>query len=157
MPDPQVPTAGGQTCSAPPYRFQRQGRSRALVLLLSAWFLGLILMWLVLGVLLWILVLLALPIGPALWDLWRNPISGLTLDHQTICWFTGTRKVELPLQDLMQLRLDRRWDFSFRATLILQNGRKLRLPQAATPPADDLEQAMAIRAVPSQRHHFSVF
>lgn len=157
MPDEISPEPGGQAPSAPPFRFQRQGRSLALMLLLAAWILGLILMWLVLGVLPWILILLALPIFPALWDLWRNPMSGLTLDQQTMCWFVGPRKVELPLQDLAQLRLDRRWDFSFRATLILQDGRNIRLPQSAMPPADDLEHALTARAVPCQRHHFSVF
>ncbi len=103
-----------------------------------------------------ILILLALPLLPGLWELWRNPSSGITLTEDQIFWFTGARSTGLPLPEIALLRLDRRWDFSFRATLILRNGATIRLPQPALPPVHLLEDQLNARDIPSERHHFTV-
>lgn len=157
MPDTDLPATGAQAQPAPIYRFQRQGRSAALILAVIAWSAALIMMGLVLGVLPWILALLALPLGPALWDLWRNPVSGVAITADRIQWFVGKYSHEVALDDIAQLRLDRRWDFTFRATLILRTGKKLRLPQSAVPPVDAFEAALEAHDIPARRHHFTVF
>lgn len=104
----------------------------------------------------WILSVFALPLLPGLWDLWRNPRAGLTLNKSHITWFSGSHSSTLPLSEIALLRLDRRWDSSFRATLILQNGRKFRLPQSTLPSVEILETEMKSRGIPSERHHFTV-
>lgn len=140
-----------------PYHFERQARSLALFVVLLAWGLGLCLMWIIFQAAWFFLVLFALPLGPALWDLWRNPHSGLSIADGHFKWHHGGSKNQLPLSEIEKLRLDRRWDFSFRATLILRNGQKLRLPQPVLPQAEELENALSLIGIPSERHHFSVF
>ncbi|CUH86414.1 hypothetical protein PH5382_00323 [Phaeobacter sp. CECT 5382] len=149
--------AGAKHAPHPDYHFQRQGRSLSLVLALLCWILALAALGLVLEAAGWIILIFALPALPATWDLWRNPSSGLVLEGDQITWFTGTARNSLALQDIQLLRLDRRWDFSFRATLILRSGGKIRLPQSALPPVDPFEQKMQDRGVTSERHHFTVF
>ncbi|MGR3624163.1 hypothetical protein [Pseudophaeobacter sp.] len=160
MPE-QIPaktsSGGGSAPSAAPYAFQRRARSLALCLALCGWLIALGLMWGLLGVMPWILLLFALPTGPAFWDIWRNPASGINLDTEKIQWFTGKHHAAVRFDEIAQLRLDRRWDFSFRVTLVLQNGSKIRLPQAALPPVQNLEEALNQRGIASQRHHFTAF
>ncbi len=146
----------GREASLPPFQFKRQGRSLKLLTALGLWAVALILCSHVLQVTTWIVLILALPLLPGLWDLWRNPLSGLTIGTDQISWFTGARVTTLPLADIALLRLGRRWDFSFRATLILHDGAKLRLPQSALPPAQTFEMALNARGIASERHHFTV-
>ncbi|WP_162930157.1 hypothetical protein [Pseudophaeobacter sp. EL27] len=110
----------------------------------------------VLQVTTWVLILFALPLLPGLWDLWRNPSSGLSLTKDQISWFSGPQVTTLPLSEIALLRLDRRWDFSFRATLILNNGSRWRLPQPTLPPVQMLENNLSAKDIPSERHHFTV-
>ncbi|WP_241525858.1 hypothetical protein [Pseudophaeobacter leonis] len=140
-----------------PYHFQRQGRSKGLALALGLWLAALGLGWILLQLSPWVTVLLALPTLPAFWELWRNPASGLSVSHDQISWFNGDQSASLPLEEIAMLRLDRRWDFSFRATLILHSGGKIRLPPPAVPPVQILEDALNARGVRSQRHHFTNF
>jgi len=139
------------------FNYQRQARSPALVVSLISWGIGLVLLWSALKASLVFVVLFALPLAPALWDLWRNPLSGLSITDEALSWHHAGRQETLPLAQIAKLRLDRRWDFSFRATLITSNGQKLRLPQPALPPVAQLESALAERAIPTERHHFTVF
>jgi len=110
----------------------------------------------VLQVTTWALILFALPLLPGLWDLWHNPSSGLTLTEDQISWFSGPRVTTLPLSEIALLRLDRRWDFSFRATLILHSGSKIHLPQPTLPPVQMFADNLSAKVIPSERHHFTV-
>lgn len=160
MPDQpeNAPTQAGRSrpSSLPPFHFEQQGRSRALAVALALWVCALLCGGVFLQITGWLLIVLALPLLPGLWELWRNPSSGLTLSDSQMSWFTGARTTELALSEIARLRLDRRWDFSFRATLILQTGAKIRLPQPALPPTQVLEDAMTARGIPSERHHFTI-
>lgn len=146
--------ASGET--PPPFRFEQRGRSKRLGLAIFCWLGMLAVFGLLLQAALWIVMLLALPLLPAVWDLWRNPKSGLSTGDTTFRWFTAGRHDEIELQDIARLRLDRRLDLSFRATLITRSGTKIRLPQAALPSVDLLEQTFQQRGIPSERHHFTV-
>jgi hypothetical protein len=146
-PDPQKPLT--------PFEFRRQGRSAGLALALGLWLLGLGFGWVVLHVSPFVAGVLALPALPGFWELWRNPGSGLTLSQDQVSWFHAGRSDSLALNEIAMLRLDRRWDFSFRATFILHSGAKIRLPPPAVPPVQILEDALNARGVPSQRHHFT--
>jgi hypothetical protein len=149
-------TEGGKT-PPPDFHFEREGRSGTLLFVLALWGAALLLGASLLQVAGWILLLLALPLLPGLWELWHNPRTSLTLHGARIDWFNGNRTTSLPLSKIAHLRLDRRWDLSFRATLILHNGQKLRLPQSVLPPVQDLEAALTARGITSERHHFTVF
>ncbi len=160
MPDqPKLPKAATSPVPAPPppvFHFERQGRSGKLIIALALWGAALIFGAAVLQVTTWVLILFALPLLPGLWDLWRNPSSGLTLTKEQISWFSGPQVTTLPLSEIALLRLDRRWDFSFRATLILHSGSKFRLPQPTLPPVQTLTDNLSAKGIPSERHHFTV-
>lgn len=162
MPEPDqrsqdAKPAGTKAAPLPGYHFQQQGRSLPLLLALLFWGLALGYLSLTLEASRWIVLLFALPTLPAIWDLWRNPTSGLAIDADQIAWFTATARDRLALSDLALLRLDRRWDFSFRATLITTRGGKIRLPQSCLPPVDRFELELQVRGITSQRHHFTAF
>ena len=98
-----------------------------------------------------------LPVIPGLFDLVKNPGSGLDVTAEQIVWFTGGERTDLPLSRIAQLRLDTRLDLSIRATLILTPGNRLRLPQPVVPPVAELIHALDQRGIAHERHHFSLF
>ncbi|MVO15797.1 hypothetical protein GO984_08245 [Rhodobacteraceae bacterium CY05] len=105
----------------------------------------------------WAVAFLALPTLPALWDLWRNTRSELTLDATQVIWRSGQLSDSVTLDQINLVRFDTRWDFSVRVTLILTSGDKLRLPPQVLPPHLMLENALQLRGVQTERHHFTVF
>ncbi len=141
----------------PPYRYTTQGRSPRTMLALAAAWIVLIGVYVILDASLWILGLLALTTVPAILDIWRNPVSGLTLDDQQLTWRTGRRSAQVGLEEIKALRLDRTWDFSIRASVVLQSGKKIRLPVEATPADTILEAELINRGISVERHPFSIF
>lgn len=140
-----------------PFEFHRQGRSRRAVLALAISY-GLILVaLLVFDAAWWLMALLGLCTLPALWDVWRNPAAGLSLSSDALTWHSGRRRAEVPLSEIDHMRLDTRWDFSVRATAVLSNGKRLRLPYESLPPHRSLEAALQARGIRVERHHFNVF
>ena len=105
----------------------------------------------------WLMALLGLCTLPALWEFWQNPGAGLTLCDRQLFWHTGRRSATLALTEIDHMRLDTRWDFSVRATAVLRNGKRVRLPCESLPPHRLLEQACAARGIRVERHHFTVF
>lgn len=139
------------------YVYAAQGRnSRTLSALIIAWAV-LAALYLFLNAALWIILLLALATLPALWDLWRDPSAGLVLDDATMRWHSGRRHADIALSEIEKVRLDRSWDFTIRAIVVLQTGRKLRLPMESTPPAEALAAALEARQIPHERNPFSLF
>lgn len=151
MPDHQKPDPVAA------YRFFRHGRSAATLLAVAGWFAGLGLLWWLLAASPWLLALLALPVLPALMDLWRNPRSDLSLDRQQITWRSGSLQGSVKLTEISHVRLTTRWDFSVRATLVLTDGRHMRLPPQTTPPHAQLDAALAAHGIRTERHHFTRF
>lgn len=138
-------------------RFTRQGRSGRHLLAVAIWTALLAGLAFFLHAAAWLIIVLALPLLPALWELWKNPQANLTLDDTQISWSIGAHNAATPLTDITKARLDTRWDLSVRVTLILQDGKKLRLPPQVTPPHRQLEAELQLRGVRTERHHFSVF
>ncbi len=138
-------------------RFTQQGRSGRSILAIAIWSALLAGLALFLHAAPWLVIALALPLLPALWELWKNPQANLTLDDTKISWSIGARNVATPLADITKARLDTRWDLSVRVTLILLDGKKLRLPPQVTPPHRQFETELHQRGVQTERHHFSVF
>lgn len=140
-----------------PFEFRRQGRSRRALLALAVTY-GLILVaLLVFDAAWWLMALLGLCTLPALWDVWRNPAAGLSMTGEALNWHSGRRRAEVPLSEIDHIRLDTRWDFSVRATVLLTNGKRLRLPYEALPPHRSFEAALQARGIRVERHHFNVF
>ncbi|WP_323784072.1 hypothetical protein [Leisingera sp.] len=149
MPETASPAAG--------YSFSRRGRSLAAMLATGAWLAVLLLSWLLLDAAVLLVILLALPVLPALLDLIRNPLSGLMFSGNQIEWFTGGLTGKAELGEIDRVRFDTRWDFSVRATLILRSGKRIRLPQEATPPHAEADAAFQARGIKTERHHFAAF
>ncbi len=140
----------------PELTYRAQGRSlRTGITVLGIW-IALITLWIGLDAAPWIMAFLALFTLPALWDLITDPPSGLTLDATTLTWFTGKRRAIVQLDEIDQIRLDTRLDFSVRATLVLNTGRKIRLPFEATPPDQLFEDALTARGLKTRRTHFQL-
>ena len=108
---------------APVFSYCRQGRSLTAARPAAAWAALLLLLGLGMQAAPWLVILLALPLLPVLWDLWRNPAAGMSLDGSTLSWFTGARQGKAELADVEKIRFDTRWDFSVRVTLVMDSGR----------------------------------
>lgn len=155
---PEQPSLGERSpLPVEDYHFRSQGRSPALVLALAAWLAALAGLYFYAQATPWLIALLFLPVIPGLFDLAKNPGSGLDLTSEQISWFTGGERTDLPLSRIARLRFDTRLDLSIRATLILTTGEKLRLPQPVVPPVAELTRALDQRGVAHERHHFSLF
>ena len=140
---------------ADPFVFVRRGRSwPAVIAVLVTWGLCLIAA-LVFQAALWIIGLVALFTLPALGDIWSGATAGTELSADGLAWFSGRRRVELPLQEIDHVRLVTRLDLGVRAAVVLRSGRKLRLPAEATPPHRDFEAALHALDVRTERHHFT--
>ncbi|WP_170422634.1 hypothetical protein [Ruegeria arenilitoris] len=105
----------------------------------------------------WLVALLALPTLPALWDVAQDTSAGLSLNDSTLKWFTGSREAEVDCADIDYVRFDTRWDFSVRVSLVLNSGKRIRLPDESTPHHRDFEQVLQQAGFRVERHHFVAF
>jgi len=138
------------------FSYQRNGRSpTTLAIVVSIWAV-LIAAILLIDAAPWLMGAVGLFTLPAVWDLYKNPASGLRFTPGALTWFTGTREAEVGWQEIEKVRLDTRLDFSVRASVVLHSGRKIRLPYESTPPHDLLEAALNARGIRTERHHFSL-
>ncbi|MEY8842203.1 hypothetical protein AB9K41_24490 [Cribrihabitans sp. XS_ASV171] len=140
-----------------PLRFTRRNRSPRNLAIVILWLAALAALGLTFGAAWWLLALLALPVGPLVWDIWADTAAGLELDDRRLRWFTGRREGAVDLAEIERLRFDTRWDFSVRVTLILRDGKRVRLPQEATPPHRSFEADLLARGLRVERHHFATF
>lgn len=137
-------------------RHRSTGRSlRAAVVLLAVWS-ALAALWLAFDASPVWLSLGAMATLPALYDFVTARVSGLDLDTQCLRWFSGRHSADVVLTAIDHARFDTRLDFSVRVTVILRNGARLRLPQAALPPPDALKSAFDQAGVRTQTHHFNL-
>lgn len=138
------------------FSFRKQGRNRAaLYTVIAIWFVLLALVLLVEAAP-WLMAGVGLFTLPALWELYKNPQSGLDFQPEALRWFTVRREGSIPWGEIDRVRLDTRLDFSVRATAVLHSGRKIRLPYECTPPHQLFEAALNARGIRTERHHFSL-
>jgi len=140
----------------PPFEFTRHGRNPRTGLSVAGLALALLVLRMIFDAALWILAVFALPLLPALWDLWSNPISGIRMDDDRLTWWSGRAQGTIPRTDLKSIRIDTSWDFSTRISAILDTGRRVRLPYECTPPRAAFEAYLETRGIPVERHHFSL-
>lgn len=142
--------------AAPVLEHHARGRSLRTALVLALVWAGLIGMRLGLEAALWIVLGLALFTLPALWDLASDRRSGLRLDAEALAWWSGARRGHVPLTQIQAVRFDRRLDLSMRVSVVLQDARRIRLPQEALPEIERLEAALRSVGVATERHPFSL-
>jgi hypothetical protein len=137
-------------------QFRRTGRSRRNIAVLALIWAVLLAMLVILGAAIWIVVFLWLFTLPLAWEVWRNPESRLTLDRAALEWSGILGADSVPLTMIEKVRFDRRLDMSMRVTVVLTDGRKLRLPHDVLPPHERLEQAFRALDIRTERNPFSL-
>jgi hypothetical protein len=138
------------------YTYESQGRTPKSIAALIA--MGLILIGLdYIGTVWWIIVLVALITLPAAIDVFINATARLELNDKHLFWKNRSQEVTIPLHEIEKTRFDGRMDMSVRVSIVLKDGRKLRLPYDAMPPHKDLEAALQAQDVRTERHAFTVF
>ncbi len=140
----------------PPFTFSRRARSRVGLITLTLVWATLLAAWALLDAAPAIIGFLGLFTLPIVWDLWRDPQSGLSLSETELSWYSGRRQVTLEPHEISYVRLDTRLDFSVRATAVLRTGRKIRVPFESTPPHQAFEDALTACGIATQRHHFTL-
>lgn len=140
-----------------PYEFTRRGRSQRAIVILGLYFLGLALLSVTVQAAWWIVLALAVPALPALWELYANPVSGLRLEQDRLTWKSGRRAGELGFDEIDHMRLDTRLDFSVRVSAVLLDGKRIRLPYECLPPHREFEVELVRRNLRVKRHHFTLF
>lgn len=138
-----------------PLRYVRHARSpRNVALLLAVWT-GLATVMVLFQAAWWLIALCALPTLPLLSEIITDRRAGLDLDAARLSWFSGRLDGSVALDEIAQVRLDTRWDFSIRATLCLHSGKEIRLPQESLPPHREFEEILTARGLAVVRHHFA--
>ncbi len=138
------------------WRFERSGRRPAAAVALAAVWAALLAAWLWLGAAEWVLLPFLVLSLPAAWDLVTGRQAGLEIDHCAMRWWSGGHRGEARLSAIDHVRLERRFDLSLRARLVLPDGRRVTLPQDSLPPLATLESALAEAGLRSERHPFSL-
>ena len=109
------------------------------------------------GTVWWIIVIVAMITLPAAIDVFVNATARLDLNDSQLFWKNRSQEVTIPLHEIEKIRFDGRMDMSVRVSVVLNDGRKLRMPYDAMPPHKELEAALQARDVRTERHAFTVF
>jgi virulence-associated protein VagC len=137
------------------YRYESQGRTPKSIAALVGMLLVIAGLEFI-GTVWWIVVLVALISLPAALDVLLNVRSSLDLDDERLFWKNRSQDVTIPLFEIEKVRFDGRMDLSTRVTIVLRDGRKLRLPYDALPPHKELESELQSRDVRTERNAFTV-
>ena len=137
------------------YRYESQGRTPKSIAALVGMLLVIAGLEFI-GTVWWIVTLVALISLPAALDVLLNVRSSLDLDDERLFWKNRSQEVTIPLFEIEKVRFDGRIDLSTRVTIVLRDGRKLRLPYDALPPHKELESELQSRDVRTERNAFTV-
>ena len=138
------------------YSYESQGRTPKSIAALVAMVIILIGLDYI-GTVWWIIVIVAMITLPAAIDVFVNATARLDLNAQHLFWKNRSQEVTIPLHEIEKIRFDGRMDMSVRVSVVLVDGRKLRMPYDAKPPHKELEAALQARDVRTERHAFTVF
>lgn len=140
-----------------PIEHASSGRSlRAFLVLMLIW-LALLTLWFVLQASVWVVGLVMLVTLPALLDFATGRRAWLRMDDTVLRWGSGRAEGDVALARIDHVRLETRLDFSIRARLVLEDGRRITLPQDSLPPHPRLQDALEARGIRTERHHFVLF
>jgi len=139
-----------------PLEHASSGRSlRAFLVLMLVWLAALTL-WFALRASVWIVGALLLVSLPALIDFGTGRSAWLRLDDKMLSWGSGGSTGEVALTRITLVRFETRLDFSIRVRLVLDDGRRITLPQDSLPPHPRLQEALEARDIKTERHHFGL-
>lgn len=133
------------------------GRSLHAFLVLMLVWLAVLTLWFVLQASVWVVGALMLVTLPALLDFATGRRAWLRLDDEVLRWGSGKAEGDVALSRIDHVRLETRLDLSIRARLVLENGRRITLPQDSLPPHPLLQGALEARGIRTERHHFVLF
>lgn len=146
-----------QTPIATRFSHSSRARSWTTLLVLCAIYAGLIWAIQTIDMAPWLAALITTFTLPALLEFAQNQRASLVLDAHSIQWTTHKYDDGAPLTMIRLVQFHTRLDLSVRITLILNDGRKIRLPHACTPPHRAFETALKSQGVKTQRNHFAFF
>lgn len=135
--------------------YQTSGRNRRTAVIVAAVLAGLAALLVIFQASVWIIAGLALFTLPAIRDLVLDRTAGLTLTPAYLDWHSGAHGDRIDLHRIKAVRLDRRLDLTTRVTVLLLDGRRLRLPDDCLPQPDRLEAVLQQAGVTTERHPFS--
>ena len=139
-----------------PFEFRASGRNRKTALALAAVWAALLGAYIFLNAAWWLMLAIFVFTLPALWDLWSDRPSSLTLDARRVGWTSGTHSHEVLLANIASVHFNTRFDFSVKVILYMKTGPKIRLPWDVLPPHEALEAAFQEAGVKTERHHFTI-
>ena len=102
-----------------------------------------------------VIALFALLLAPAIWDVIRDGRATLAIDTDSVTWKSGARSGMVTIHEIDEAKLATTLDFSQRATLLLKNGQKLRIPSECLPGGRVLDAEMEKRGIRNRRSLFS--
>lgn len=139
-----------------PYVYERRGRTAltAIVVALVYIFLAVGLVYLNLSQ--WLVLIGFVLTLPAFFDLISDVQSGMTISSDEVSWFHGKKTAAIPLADARRFRIDLRMDRSVKLSIELENGRKIRVAQPATPPLKELEDILSKMGIEYRKNPFSL-
>lgn len=144
------------TLSVNEYAFENRGRSRRAAVVLALIWAALLAGLRLIDLSPWIAGFIFALTLPAAWEFLADPVASLNLTRDRIAWASARISGDLPLSAILKARLDTRLDLSVRVTLMLKDGRRIRLPHACVPPHRRFEDELKARGITTERHHFSL-
>ena len=138
------------------YTYERRGRTITTAIVLALIYLILALGMVLLNLSQWIVAIAFVFTLPAFYDLISDVRSGMAISDQEISWFHSKTSAAIPTADIKRLRIDLRMDRSVKLTIELENGRKVRVAQPATPPLKELEAVLPKAGIEFRKNPFSL-
>ena len=138
----------------PPLHHSRSARSKAAYIALGI----ALVVWFGLGAIQAhpiILAVFILPPALLAWDLLKNDTSTFSLSDTEMTFGIGAAHTAIPLDQIDLVRLNRRLDFSWRITVRLNDGQRVRIPPPCIPPIAPFETALLDRNIKIDRVLFA--
>ncbi len=139
-----------------PYTYERRGRSMITAIVLAVIYALLAIGLVFLSLSQWIVGIVFIFSLPAFWDMLSDVRSGMTINDQEVSWFHGKTSASIPRTDIKLFKIDLRMDRSVKLTIGLENGRKIRVAQPATPPLKHLEEILPEAGIPFRKNPISL-
>lgn len=121
--------------------------------MLGSWA-ALAILWVVFDMATWITVVFVAFTLPALWDVIADKQSWVEVHGGRLIWASPLGNNDV--KDIDHVRINRRFDFGFRITVVHVGGATTRLPADLVPPVNTFEAALGKAGIAVQRHPFSI-
>lgn len=103
-----------------------------------------------------VLVVAILPLILLAWELLKNDTSRFRLNDSCLTFGVGSVQTTVRLDRIDLVRLNRRLDLSWRVTIVLSDGQRLRVSPQCIPPIQTLDTALQERNIKIDRVLFTL-